>query len=116
MVNVYDQANALESALRESEEFQQMKELYSKVNEDAESKKLFDDFRDIQMTLQQKQMQGEELLEEEIQKAQNSAQEIENDENIKGLMEAEQKMSQLIQDLNRVIMKPIEELYEINNQ
>ena len=116
MVNVYDQANALETALRESEEFQQMKELYSKVNEDAESKKMFDEFRDIQMSLQQKQMQGEELLEEDIQKAQNSAQEIENDENIKGLMEAEQKMSQLIQDLNRVIMKPIEELYEINNQ
>ena len=61
-------------------------------------------------------MQGEELLEEEIQQAQTSAQEIENDENIKGLMEAEQKMSQLIQDLNRVIMKPIEELYQINNQ
>ncbi len=116
MSNVYDQANALETALRESEEFQQMKELYSKVNEDAESKKMFDEFRDIQMSLQQKQMQGEELLEEDIQKAQNSAQEIENDENIKGLMEAEQKMSQLIQDLNRVIMKPIEELYEINNQ
>ena len=115
-VNVYDQANALESALRESEEFQQMQELYSKVNEDPESKKMFDEFRDIQMTLQQKQMQGEELLEEEIQQAQTSAQEIENDENIKGLMEAEQKMSQLIQDLNRVIMKPIEELYQINNQ
>lgn len=116
MTNVQDQANALEAALRESEEFQQMKELYSKVNNNAESKKLFDEFRDIQMTLQQKQMQGEELLEEEIQKAQNSAQEIENDENIRGLMEAEQKMSELIQNLNRVIMKPIEELYEINNQ
>ena len=116
MTNVQDQANALEAALRESEEFQQMKELYSKVNNNAESKQLFDEFRDIQMTLQQKQMQGEELLEEEIQKAQNSAQEIENDENIRGLMEAEQKMSELIQNLNHVIMKPIEELYEINNQ
>ena len=116
MTNVYDQANALESALRQSEEFQQMQELYSKVNENEESKKLFDEFRELKMTLQQKQMQGEELLEEDIQKAQSSAQEIENDENIKGLMEAEQKMSQLIQDLNRVIMKPIEELYEINNQ
>lgn len=116
MTNVYDQANALESALRQSEEFQQMQDLYSKVNENEESKKLFDEFRELQMTLQQKQMQGEELLEEDIQKAQSSAQEIENDENIKGLMEAEQKMSQLIQDLNRVIMKPIEELYEINNQ
>src|SRR5699024_12602450 len=109
MVNVYDQANALESALRESEEFQQMKELYSKVNEDAESKKMFDDFRDIQMTLQKKQMKGKELLEEEIQKAQNKAQEIEKDKNIKDKMEAEQKMSQLIQNLNSSIMKTIEE-------
>ena len=116
MTNVYDQANALESALRQSGEFLQMQDLYKKVNEDETSKKLFDEFRELQMTLQQKQMQGEELLEEDIQKAQSSAQEIENDENIKGLMEAEQKMSQLIQDLNRVIMKPIEELYEINNQ
>ena len=116
MTNVYDQANALESALRQSDEFLQMQELYKKVNEDETSKKLFDEFRELQMTLQQKQMQGEELLEEDIQKAQSSAQEIENDENIKGLMEAEQKMSPLIQDLNRVIMKPIEELYEINNQ
>lgn len=116
MVNVYDQANALETALRESDEFQNMKALYGKVNEDAESKKLFDEFRELQMTLQQKQMQGEELLEEDIQKAQNSAQEIENDENIRDLMLAEQKMSDLIQDLNRVIMKPIEELYQINNQ
>ena len=116
MTNVYDQANALESALRQSDEFLQMQELYKKVNEDETSKKLFDEFRELQMTLQQKQMQGEELLEDDIQKAQSSAQEIENDENIKGLMEAEQKMSPLIQDLNRVIMKPIEELYEINNQ
>ena len=116
MTNVYDQANALESALRQSDEFLQIQDLYKKVNEDETSKKLFDEFRELQMTLQQKQMQGEELLEEDIQKAQSSAQEIENDENIKGLMEAEQKMSQLIQDLNRVIMKPIEELYEINNQ
>lgn len=116
MTNVYDQANALESALRQSDEFLQMQDLYKKVNEDETSRKLFDEFRELQMTLQQKQMQGEELLEEDIQKAQSSAQEIENDENIKGLMEAEQKMSQLIQDLNRVIMKPIEELYEINNQ
>ena len=116
MVNVYDQANALETALRESEEFQNMKALYNKVNEDPESKKLFDEFRELQMTLQQKQMQGEELLEEDVQKAQTSAQEIENDENIRDLMLAEQKMSDLIQDLNRVIMKPIEELYQINNQ
>lgn len=115
-VNVYDHANALEGALRQSDEFTTMKELYEKVNANPESKELFEEFREVQMDLQQKQMQGEEILEEDVQKAQKSAEEIEKDENIKSLMEAEQKMSELIQDLNRVIMKPVEELYGINNQ
>ncbi|CAM2986474.1 MULTISPECIES: YlbF family regulator [Salinicoccus] len=115
-VNVYDQANALEDALRNSDEFQNMKDLYGKVNSNPESKQLFEEFREVQMDLQQKQMQGEEINEEDVQKAQKSAEDIEKDENIKSLMEAEQKMSELIQDLNRVIMKPIEELYGLNNQ
>lgn len=116
MVNVYDQANALESALRKSDEFNNMKDLYTKVNENPESKQLFDEFRNVQVELQQKQMMGEEVLEEDIERAQTSAEAIETDENIRALMEAEQKMSELIQDLNRVIMKPIEELYGINNK
>ncbi len=115
-VNVYDQANALEDALRNSDEFQNMKDLYGKVNSNPESKQLFEEFREVQMDLQQKQMQGEEINEEDVQKAQKSAEDIEKDENIKSLMEAEQKMSELIHDLNRVIMKPIEELYGLNNQ
>ncbi|MFD2828891.1 YlbF family regulator [Corticicoccus populi] len=114
-VNVYDQANALESALRSSEEFNTMKDLYGKVNGNEESKALFDEFRTVQLELQQKQMQGEEIGEEDVMKAQQTAAEIEKDENIRSLMEAEQKMSQLIQDLNRVIMKPIEELYGENS-
>ena len=116
MVNVYDQANALESALRKSDEFNNMKDLYNKVNENPESKQLFNEFRNVQVELQQKQMMGEEVLEEDIERAQTSAEAIEKDDNIKSLMEAEQKMSELIQDLNRVIMKPIEELYGINNK
>lgn len=114
-VNVYDQANALESALRQSEEFNNMKDLYAKVNANPESKELFEEFRTVQLDLQQKQMQGEEIAEEDVAKAQKTAEEIEKDENIGSLMEAEQQMSQLIQDLNRVIMKPIEELYGDNN-
>jgi len=60
-------------------------------------------------------MNGEDILDNDVERAQQSAQAIEEDENIKQLMEAEQKLSSLIQDLNRVIMKPIEELYKLNN-
>ncbi|MDK6863531.1 MULTISPECIES: YlbF family regulator [Nosocomiicoccus] len=114
MVNVYDQANALESALRQSEEFKALESFYKAVNENEDSKKLFDEFREVQMELQLKQMQGEEMLDSDIERAQQTAQSVEEDENIKQLMEAEQKLSMLIQDLNRVIMKPIEELYKVN--
>ncbi|CAM3438218.1 YlbF family regulator [Nosocomiicoccus ampullae] len=116
MVNVYDQANALESALRQSDEFKALESYYKAVNENEESKKLFDEFREVQMELQVKQMQGEEILDADVERAQQTAQAIEADENIKSLMESEQKLSQLIQDLNRVIMKPIEDLYKVNEQ
>src|SRR5699024_10677266 len=116
MVNVYDQANALESALRQSEEFKALESYYKAVNENEESKKLFDEFREVQMELQVKQMQGEEILDADVERAQQTAKAIEADENIKSLMESEQKLSQLIQDLNRVIMKPIEDLYKVNEQ
>lgn len=43
------------------------------------------------MNFQQKQMQGEEISEEDLQKAQEQAQQIEKDSNISELMNAEQK-------------------------
>ncbi|KIX91411.1 hypothetical protein TP70_02495 [Staphylococcus microti] len=111
-VNLYDYANKLEQALRESDEYNAIKDAYAKVNADAESKKLFDEFRETQLNFQQKQMQGEQLTEEEIKKAQEQAQEIEKDGNISELMNAEQKMSQVFQEINQIIVKPLDEIYQ----
>src|SRR5699024_5076915 len=116
MVNVYDQANALESALRQSEEFKAVESYYKAVNENEESKKLFDEFREVQMELQVKQMQGEEILDADVERAQQTAQAIEADENIKSLNESQRKLSQFIQDVKRVIMIPNEDVYNGNEQ
>lgn len=114
-VNLYDYANQLEQALRESEEYKAIKEAFAnvKANEESneESKKLFDEFRETQINFQQKQMQGEEIAEEDLQKAQEQAQAIEKDENISALMNAEQKMSQVFQEINQIIVKPLDEIY-----
>ena len=56
-------------------------------------------------------MQGEEIGEEELQKAQEQAQKIENDSNISELMAAEQNMSQVFQEINQIIVKPLDEIY-----
>ncbi|HDG4990615.1 TPA: YlbF/YmcA family competence regulator [Staphylococcus aureus] len=110
-VNLYDYANQLEQALRESEEYKAIKEAFVNVKANEESKKLFDEFRETQINFQQKQMQGEEIAEEDLQKAQEQAQAIEKDENISALMNAEQKMSQVFQEINQIIVKPLDEIY-----
>lgn len=110
-VNLYDYANQLEQALRESEEYKAIKEAFGNVKANEESKKLFDEFRETQINFQQKQMQGEEIAEEDLQKAQEQAQAIEKDENISALMNAEQKMSQVFQEINQIIVKPLDEIY-----
>ena len=110
-VNLYDHANQLEQALRESDEYQAIQNAYAKVKENEESKKLFDEFRETQLSFQQKQMQGEEIGEEELQKAQEQAQKIENYSNISELMAAEQNMSQVFQEINQIIVKPLDEIY-----
>ncbi|MCM3717516.1 YlbF family regulator [Fictibacillus phosphorivorans] len=111
MANVYDVAYDLEQALRNSEDFQALKNSYDEVNNNPETKVLFGKFRDIQVNLQQKQMSGQEVTQEEIEEAQKLFAEVQQNETISQLMAAEQRMSTIINDLNKVITKPLEELY-----
>lgn len=116
MSNPYDKAHELGRVLKESEEFMQLEELYGKVNADPQAKQMLENFRSIQIELQQKQMQGIELSQEEIQKAQSVFELVQQQEAISKLMEAEQRMSQLIGDINRIIAEPLEELYGAGEQ
>lgn len=109
--NLYDHAYQLEKALRDSEEFTNLSSLYDRVNVDAEANQLFADFRDIQMTLQQKQMQGEEISEQEMMDAQTKMMGVQQNELIMELMQEEQRMHQLVTEVTKIIMKPLEELY-----
>ncbi|MBM7702699.1 YlbF family regulator [Metabacillus iocasae] len=110
-VNVYDVAYELEKSVRESNDYKELKSLYEELNADSEAKQLFDRFRTLQLELQQKQMMGQEISEEEVQQAQQTVAIVQQNEKIAKLMEAEQRMSMLISELNKIIMKPLEEIY-----
>jgi cell fate (sporulation/competence/biofilm development) regulator YlbF (YheA/YmcA/DUF963 family) len=56
-------------------------------------------------------MSGQEILPEEVEQAQKSVALVQQHPTISKLMEAEQRMSMLIQELNKVVLKPLEELY-----
>jgi cell fate (sporulation/competence/biofilm development) regulator YlbF (YheA/YmcA/DUF963 family) len=109
--NLYDVAYNLEKALRESDDFKELKRLYEEVNADESASKMFESFRNIQLSLQQKQMSGEEITQEEIEQAQKSVQLVQQHEKISQLMAAEQRLSMVVTELNKIIMKPLEEMY-----
>lgn len=110
-VNLYDAAYALEKAVRQSDEYKLLQQMYNEVNADPAAKSMFDNFRQLQMNLQQKQMMGAEISEQEVQQAQATVALVQQNEKIARLMQAEQKMSMIIGELNQIIMKPLEELY-----
>jgi cell fate (sporulation/competence/biofilm development) regulator YlbF (YheA/YmcA/DUF963 family) len=109
--NVHDAAYNLETALRDSDDFKELQSLYDQVNADESVKNMFDNFRNLQVELQQKQMQGQQITEEEAQKAQQTFELVQQNEVISKLMNAEQRVSQMIQDINKIVTKPLEELY-----
>ncbi|MBT2678063.1 YlbF family regulator [Bacillus sp. ISL-35] len=115
-VNLYDSAYELEKAIRNSTEYTELKRLYDAVNNDPSAKAMFENFRNIQMQLQEKQMTGQQITQEEVEQAQKTVALVQQHELISKLMEAEQRMSMVISELNQVIMKPLEELYGNPNQ
>ncbi|KGX85288.1 YlbF family regulator [Pontibacillus litoralis] len=111
MANMYDYAYDLEKAIRESDEFKGLKQAYEAVMADEQAKQMFDNFRNVQIELQQKQMQGLEITEEEVEKARQVVETVQQHEQISNLMQQEQLLNQVINDISRIITKPLEELY-----
>ncbi|BAQ08675.1 hypothetical protein OXB_0203 [Bacillus sp. OxB-1] len=111
-VNIYDDLNRLEATFRQTAEFQAVQEAIEEVKADGTALELFKSFRKIQMTLQEKQMQGEEIAPEELEYAQKTAQLAQQNPKIMAMLEAEMKLSGLIEEVNRVLMKPVQSLYE----
>ncbi|MGH2319239.1 YlbF family regulator [Planococcus sp. SE5232] len=111
-VNIYDDINKLESTFRATDEFKKLEEAVAQVTADNEANELFKTFRDLQISLQQKQTQGEEITEEEMMNAQSTAQAAQQNEKILAMLEAEMGLSQMIEEVNRVLIKPVQSLYE----
>ncbi|MFB6465212.1 YlbF family regulator [Cytobacillus sp. Hz8] len=110
-VNIHDSAYELQKTIRNSQEYSALKLAYQEVNADESARRMFENFRNIQMQLQQKQMMGQNISQEEVEQAKKSVALVQQNPKIARLMEAEQRMSMVIAELNQIIMKPLEELY-----
>ena len=112
MSNLYDTANQLERELRQSEEFSAVKSAFEAVQQSEEAKALFEEFRDMNGKFLQKQMNGEELTEEDTTYANDLYQKASSNEAIQALMKAEQRLNTVMQDINRILTTSLQELYQ----
>lgn len=110
-VNIYDTANQLERDIRLLPAYLELKDAFKAIQDNESSMKLFDEFRQQSATLQEKAMSGVQPTEEDMQGLQAMSQLISADENIQKLMMAEQQMSQVFEDINKIITKPLSEIY-----
>ena len=113
-VNLHDSAYELQKAIRNSDEYITLKNQYDEVNADESAKQMFEKFRNMQMQLQQKQMMGQEIPQDEIAQAQILVSDVQKNEKISKLMEAEQRMSMIVKELNQIILKPLDEAIRFN--
>ncbi|WP_438312580.1 YlbF family regulator [Sporosarcina sp. FA9] len=111
-VNIYDDLNRLEATFRQTEQFSKVEQAIEEVKNDEEALVLFKNFREIQLTLQEKQMAGEEVEADELEHAQKTAQLAQTNAKIMTMLEAEMQLSGLIEEVNRVLMKPVQNMYE----
>lgn len=112
-MSILDNAYELEKAIRSSEEYDSLKKAYAAVENDPSAKQMFDSFRQVQLQLQQKQQSGQPITQEEAQNAQNQLQLLQQQPIISQLMAAEQRMSQVIEEINQTITKPLMDLYQV---
>lgn len=110
--NIYDTANQLERDLRNLDAYKKLVTSMKAIQEDADSKQLFETFRDQSQAFQMKQMTGQQPSEEEIKAYQELSQQVMENQPIKDLMDAERLVSQVMEDINRIITVPLQEVYQ----
>ncbi|AMV70031.1 Hypothetical protein ADU73_1641 [Pediococcus damnosus] len=110
-VNIYDTANKMEEELRETTEYKNLVAAYTEMKKDQKTYDLFKDFQEVQVNLQQKQMNGEEMSDDEMSHAREIASQVGDVDVIKSLMDKERALNQLLNDINQIITKPVQDLY-----
>ncbi len=107
-MNVYDHAHALARAIRQSSELRQYREALEKLNSDETARKMLQDFRDMQMQIQNKKMQNQEVPPEEEEKFNRLSEIVNMNQTVKDYLEKEYRLSIMMRDVQRIIGEVVE--------
>lgn len=112
MVNIFDTTNQLASELQEIDEFSVLKEAIEGVKNNAESTALFKEMDKVQNAIVIAQSKGEDLSQELQDEYKNLNEKVQQDPQILKLLQAEQGLYGTIEEVQKIITQPINDLYK----
>lgn len=111
MINIYDSANQLASDIQKTEEYQDLSRAIAAVKSSPSSLNLFRQIDQLQAQMIAEQSAGRALSEDTQKKYQRLDTEAQQDLLIKDMLNKEQKVYQLIEDVQKAVTKPVADLY-----
>lgn len=111
VVNIYDTANEMSRQLVETQEYQALEKAFNALKADKDAFESFKKFQQMQANAQQKQMHGQQPSDDEIKAIQTIAKEISGKQAVQNLMNQERQVDQMLQQINRTITDPLQQLY-----
>jgi cell fate (sporulation/competence/biofilm development) regulator YlbF (YheA/YmcA/DUF963 family) len=107
-MNVYDEANDLAKALKESTEYKSFLAARQKLEQDREKFEIAKDYMRKQMEFQTMQMMGQEITEEQISSYNALANTIMGIPEIAEFFQAQMYFSVIFQDITDIIAKAVD--------
>lgn len=107
-MSVYDLANRLAKQIKKSEEYKNYQEMREKIISNDKSMEMLQDYQQEQLKVQSRQLSGEDLSEEDRQKLENLREIIELNPEVKKYLDAEYRVSVMLNDLQRILFSDLE--------
>lgn len=107
---VYDEANNLAKAIRESKEYLEYKKAKADLNNNPEMKQRVDEFEKIRYEVQVMEFKGENQDEEKQKKLQEMYQILMQNAKIKEFFDIEVRFNIMLADVNKIISESVKDL------
>jgi len=107
---VYDEANNLSKAIKESKEYKDYKEAKEKLKQDVALKEKVDEFEKIRYEVQVISFKGEEQSEEKMKKLQEMYEILMKEPQIKEYFDVEVRFNIMLADVNKIISESVKDL------
>ena len=109
---VYDEANNLAKAIKESIEYLEFKKAKDELNSNPEMKKKIDEFEKIRYEVQVLSFKGEEQSEEKMKKLQEMYDILMNEPKIKEYFDIEVRFNIMLADVNKIISESVKDVIQ----